>query len=209
MLGRTVSRHATYLAESESMFPDGPFWEWQFGEIPLLLSAVLIALSRPIWLLAKLVIYASFASISSRRWVVRCCVRLWMWTNWDIGTALLGMVRRSWGLESGMGSPGNRRVSMDIHYVNDGGDSAKVGGPGIQLPVDGIASTIEDNDAISQSFENIGKMDKRQRYIGAFQAELAISAERQNARQLERQARGKWYRIRAIARWLSDRIRRL
>ena len=198
------------------MVSDVPFWEslwgwlsqWKFADISIIASLLIVAAARPAWLLLKVVIYWVFVSISSCRLIIRGCVRLWIWSNWDIGSALLGMVRHSWSLEAGTGSPGPRQVGLRIHNFTDSGNNPGIGTFTIQLPVDGVASIIEANDAVSNSFDNIGDMDKRQRYRALFQVALKTATEKRNAKQLENQARGKWFRSRAVARWISARIRR-
>jgi len=78
---------------------------------------------------------------------------------------------------------------MKVDHISHTGETMGLGSPALQLPLEGVASTIQANDAIELSSENIDAMNKRQRYASLFRAELEIAAEKQNAKKLEKQAR--------------------
>ena len=171
------------------MFPDTPIWEWKLGEVSLLGSALLIVIARPIWLLLKLLIYSVWARISSWRWVVRCCVRLWMWTNWDIGTALFGMARDSWGVHTGSMSALPMEVTVAIEHSKDNGDRESAGSHILDFSNPYNTFNIDAEDALNQTSTNIDRLDKRRWYRHLFLSELKSSMQSTNIRKLQKQAR--------------------
>ena len=198
------------------MVSDVPFWEWiwewlsqwKFAEISIVASLLIVAATRPAWLLFKLILYSLFSSVSSCRLVVRGCVRVWMWINWDIGSAFFGLLRHSWIVSAGVSLPRLRQVVLDIDYITDSGSSARIASPQMKVPRGDIACTTETGDAISRSSANIASVNKRERYLSLFHTQLKMAIEKWNAKQLEKQARGRWYRVRAVASWIPARIRR-
>ena len=188
------------------MFPDAPIWEWKFFDMSIVVSALFFAAARPLWFIGKFLIYAAFASVSSWRWVVRWCVRLWMLTNWDIGAAIFGMVGRTWDIRPS-GSSGDGIVSVGIDYFTESGDKQSFTNQDVQLPEDGDQFRIDDNDALELSYDNISRMNRREWYQRSFLRELVNIMGDKNANQLRKETRGKWYRSRALARWLKTQIR--
>ena len=124
-----------------------------------------------------------------------------MWINWDIGSAFFGLLRHSWIVNAGVSLPRLRQVVLDIDYITDPVDLVqRIASPQIKVPRGDIASAFETEDAISRSSGNIASVNKRERYLSLFHTQLKMAIEKQNAKQLEKQARGRWYRIRAVAR---------
>lgn len=173
------------------MVPDSVFWEWKLGEVSLLMSAILVAFARPIYFSFRFLIYAAFSSVSSRRWMVRCCVRLWMWSNWDIGAAIFGMVGDKWSVYSGSGTAGLRQMQLDIGYDTASGSGGDKGSYTVHFPEASGGSIEEADEALHRSFSNINRIDKRRSYQHLFRSELAKAAEMENTRQLRKQARRK------------------
>ena len=93
-------------------------------------------------------------------------------------------------------------------YLEEGSTRDQFGQQSIQLPEDSDAYTIDVNDAMESSIGNISMMDKRQWYQYVFMNEWINIVERKNAKELQKQARVRWYRVRVIAKWMRVRIRR-
>ena len=166
------------------MLPDGPFWEWKFGEVSLVLSAILIALARPFWFSIRFLVYALFASALSWRWVVQCCVRLWHWTDWDIGSAIFGMVEHRWSVHSPGGTPAKRSVIVGVNYSGESESESRKFTDTIKIPDHvGVAG-----DTIDLSYANVNSIDKREHYRQLFSSEVIKMLERRNARQLQMQS---------------------
>lgn len=186
-------------------------WQWisqsKFSDLSIMASLLLVAAVRPAWLLFKVILYSLFINISSWPFIIRGCVRLWLWTNWDIGSALLGMVRDSWTVDTQTIGIGHTEVGMRVHHRSGNGMDTHVGSRNIHIPGELISSQIEPHSAKRGASKDIDNVDKRRLYVTLFQARLGIVTEEQSARSFEKQVRGKWYRVRVIARWIQARIR--
>ena len=68
----------------------------QVGDLLILESLVLFVIVRWGWFVGKFAVYSLAAYVLSFTWAVRLCVRLWIWTNWDLGESVLTWFRNPW-----------------------------------------------------------------------------------------------------------------